>query len=309
MPRLSIIICAYNESAYIAEQLRAIASQIRNTPYESQVEIVFVDDAAKDTTFDIAVAFQKSLLPSMRILRMPNNVGCAIATNYGAQMAHGDYFYIASANDIMQPRAILSIFEAIDAFPSVDMIVGDVAGIHLGWGANQNGETISPRYIPADQIVSWFGPQGIIHAAGCVISRRAWDQHGGWDASFWPYSETLTWHTVACRYGAVYTPNAFGWVRQHPGSASTTVLDREWRRPLMERAAQFVMTLEEPARSRLISSRLWDITEWSPDMRSLLNTEAIVHISGGDSSFPAHIYRYTFDPEVATYGQRRVIPK
>lgn len=279
-PRLSIIIAAYNEQRHLPEQLRSIARQVCTSRYESDVEVIVMDDGSTDTTFDIACAFRRNMMPSMQIVvSADGNQGCAKATNEGARIARGDYFYIASANDVMEPRAIASIFEAIEAFHprqsslpdrQIDVIVGDVAGIHLGWGPESNnqvdGVTMAPRYLSPDAVARLLGVRGIIHAAGCVISQRAWDQHGGWDPAFWPYSETLTWHIAACRYGAVYTPNAFGWVRVHDGSASRTVLDRDWRRDIMTQAAQFVMHLEEPARSRLIGSRLWDIAEWTPGM-------------------------------------------
>lgn len=264
MPRLSVIIAARNEEKYLGEQLEAISRQAVQPD-----EIILVNDGSTDRTLEIMQAFFQERRDT-KIVSFDESVGCAQATNRGVAESSGGWLYIASANDVMQGGAITAIARAIHAHPTADLIVGDVAGIHLGWNADQDGELLSPAYLDADRVSKLIGQMGIIHAAGAVISHRAWYQHSGWDPAFFPYSETLMWHATACRYGAVYTPDPIAWVRTHEGSASTTVLDREYRRPLMEMAAQFVDGLEEPARSRLIGSKLWAIQEWAPDMVPLL---------------------------------------
>lgn len=264
MSRLSIVIAARNEEHFLGDQLQAIGHQDVQPD-----EIVLVNDGSTDRTLEIMQAFAQGR-GGIHVISLAENVGCARATNRGVAESSGDFVYVASANDVMRGRALTAIAEAIRQFPDAHLIVGDVAGVHLGWNADAEGELLSPGYLDAARVASLLGPMGIIHAAGAVISRAAWDRHGGWDADWWPYSETLTWHTTACRYGVVYTPDEIAWVRPHEGSASTSVLDREYRRPLMEQAARFVNGLEEPTRTRLIASKLWGIREWAPDMVPML---------------------------------------
>lgn len=261
MPRLSIVIAAYNEAGRIQEQLLAIQTQACRPD-----EVILVDDGSQDDTLAIMQDFARCM-PGVIIISLAENVGCARATNRGVAESTGDYLYIASANDVMRPGALTTVAEAIRQYPDAHLIVGDVAGIHLGWSTE-------PAYLDPAHAAGLFGHRGIIHAAGAVISREAWDCYGGWAPSWWPYSETLTWHTTACRYGLVYVPAELAWVRPHEGSASTSVLDREWRRPLMDAAAGFVLSLEEPTRSRLANSDLWSIREWAPDMAPKLERVA-----------------------------------
>lgn len=263
MPRLSVVIAAKNEERYLLEQLLALQTQAVRPD-----EIVLVDDGSTDRTLELMQEFAGAV-PGVRIISLPESVGCARATNRGVAEATGTHVYVASANDVVSPAAIRAIAEALRAYPDAHLITGDVSGIHLGWG-DPTGAVSTPSYLDADAVSRVLGGAGIIHAAGTVISREAWDRYGGWAPAWFPYSETLCWHVTACRYGAVYTPNQIASVRVHEGSASTTVLDREWRRPLMQMAAHFVDDLEEPARSRLLGSRLWDIREWAPEMRPLL---------------------------------------
>lgn len=261
MPRLSIVIAAKNEQRFLPDQLRALALQAVQPD-----EVVLVDDGSTDDTLAIMRAFAWSR-PGVRIISLPESAGCPRATNRGVAESTGDWLYIASANDVMHGGAMTAIARAIRAFPSAHLIAGDVAGIHLGW--SEDG-LVTPVQMSPERVAQLIGPMGIIHAAGAVISREAWDRYGGWEPTWFPYSETLCWHVTACRYGLVYTPDPIAWVRVHEGSASTTVLDREYRRPLMEQAVEFLLGLEEPTRSRLINSKLWQIREWAPDMDTLL---------------------------------------
>lgn len=272
MSKLSVIIAAYNEMRYLPDQLDAISRQAVKPD-----EIVFVDDGSTDGTRDLIRSFAGHAIGrscGARLIALDQNGGCAEATNRGVAESTGDYLYIASANDIVMPGAFQAIKESYRRYPGANLVVGDIDGLRLGWSADLETVFPTPTYIPPHVLAPVIGSRGIIHAAGVSISRAAWDHHGGWDASWWPYSETLTWHVTAMRYGAVYVPWAFARVRGHEGSASKTVLDREYRWPLMQQAARFVCELPEPERTRMLESNLWGIAEWAPDMAPLLASMA-----------------------------------
>lgn len=268
MSRLSVVIAAYNEQSYLLEQLNAIMYQ-----HVQPDEVVFVDDGSTDGTRRLIqdwIDTPSGQACGARLIALDQNVGCAEATNRGVAESTGDHLYIASANDIVSPGLFQAIKESYRRYPGANLVVGDIEGIHLGWSPDFDTIFPTPTYINPETLALMIGPRGIIHAAGVSISRVAWDHHGGWDASWWPYSETLTWHVTAMRYGAVYVPWAFARVRSHAGSASKTVLDREYRWPLMQKAARFVCELQEPERTRMLQSQLWGIAEWEPDMAPLL---------------------------------------
>jgi GT2 family glycosyltransferase len=270
-PRLSIVIAARNEERYLPDQLIAIQTQAIQPD-----EIVLVDDGSTDGTLAIMAQFAAAR-GNVRIISLPTSVGCARATNRGVAESTGTHVYIASANDVMLPATIRAVAAALRSFPEAHLLAGDVSGIHLGWG-DRAGDVVTPSFVDADAIARMLGSAGIVHAAGAVISRAAWDRYGGWDPASWPYSETLTWHVTACRYGLVYVPHAFAWVRPHgdgDAEGGSVCLDHMRRRPLMERAAEFVLGLEEPTRSRLGDSHLWTIREWAPDMAPMLESLSI----------------------------------
>lgn len=270
MPRLSIVIAARNEERYLPEQLLAIQTQAVRPD-----EVVLVDDGSTDRTLAIMHQFA-AVQRGVRVISLPESVGCARATNRGVAESTGTHLYVASANDVILPAAIRAIADALRAFPDAHLMAGDVAGIRLGW-ADGDGHAVTPGYLDADRVARFLGPAGIVHAAGAVISRAAWDRYGGWDPAWWPYSETLTWHVTACRYGLVYVPHAIAWVRPHgegDGEGGSVCLDPVRRRPMMGQAAAFVLGLEEPTRSRLVGSKLWEIREWAPDMAPMLERAA-----------------------------------
>lgn len=262
MSRLSIIIAAHNEERYLLEQLHAIRDQDVQPD-----EVILVDDASTDGTLGImhdwgGCAVQQGIIP------LPENVGCALATNIGADAATGDYLYIASANDVMQPGAVRAIAEAIKAAPDVPIVVGDLAGLQLGWATR-------PTLLAPYTLAALLGGRGIVHAAGAIVRHDVWAELGGWKLDVGPYADCLMWHTVACTYGGVYTPHPIAWVREGGTDRFGSIaLDPYRRGPLLEAVAQHVMAMAEPGRSRLLRSGLWDIREFAPEMTTILHRVA-----------------------------------
>lgn len=260
--RLSIVIPARNEERFLPEQLLAIQEQSVQPD-----EVILVNDGSTDQTrsiMDIYCATNPDIDTKIIDTNERIGIGVSAASNLGVASSTGDLLWIASANDVMQPGAIQAIADARVRFSFAHLYIGDIAGLQLGW-------TDSLSYLPPTKCASMFGVRSIIHGAGAVISRAAWDEFGGWSNEYDPYIETLMWHTVACRYGVVYVPTALSSVRKHEGSISSRICDAsEWRREAIRRAVDFVLTLEEPTRTRLVKSKLWEIREWAPDMIPLL---------------------------------------
>lgn len=262
MASLSVVIAARNEEQHLPEQLRAIQTQ--GIP---PAEIVLVDDGSTDSTAQIMEQFQRAVCQRITVRIVPLLwVGGCDAYNIGVQRSHGTYVYCASANDVMAPGALAAVQQALEMFPGADLIAGNVAGCDLDWARE-------PTYLMGQYVTGKLGHAGIIHGAGAIISRRAWDQVGGWQADVGPYCDALMWHTVAARLGCVYTPRGVAWVRPNEpgqGYGGSVVFDAQKRRPYLEAFARHVMRMDEPYRSNLLASGLWDIAEMAPDMRDIL---------------------------------------
>lgn len=91
MPKVSIIIPAYNEAAFIGELLKVIlAVDLNSLGFEK--EIIVVDDGSKDGTAEAASGFK-----GVTVFSKPNG-GKGSATRYGIGKATGDWILIQDAD-------------------------------------------------------------------------------------------------------------------------------------------------------------------------------------------------------------------
>lgn len=92
MPKVSIIIPAYNEEAFIGKLLEVILEvDIRSIGFEQ--EIIVVDNGSDDKTSEIVARF-----PEVRLLRIEVNKGKGDGVRHGVRYATGDYILIQDAD-------------------------------------------------------------------------------------------------------------------------------------------------------------------------------------------------------------------
>ena len=108
MPRLSVIIPAYNAAATIA---RSAGSVLAST--YSDLELIVVDDGSKDDT----AAICRSIAAADDRLRLisQSNAGVSAARNRGMDEARGEYIAFVDADDYIECTAYTVLFEAMDS--------------------------------------------------------------------------------------------------------------------------------------------------------------------------------------------------
>lgn len=97
IPKLSVVIPAYNESKRIGRTLELLADYFSKCGYP--VEVIVVDDGSVDNTFDIARSFE-SKFPELRVIRNERNLGKGGAVKRGILSAKGEFrlFYDADGS-------------------------------------------------------------------------------------------------------------------------------------------------------------------------------------------------------------------
>lgn len=116
-PRLSMLICAYNEEAAIARKLEeSLALQYPADKFE----ILVVSDGSSDRTDEIVKA-QKD--PRVRLLRVEGRGGKTVAQNKGVLECTGDIIVFSDATATYHPKALLYL-----AANYADPKVGAVSG-------------------------------------------------------------------------------------------------------------------------------------------------------------------------------------
>ena len=100
VPVVSIVMPAYNSSAFIAESIKTVQEQT----YTSW-ELLVIDDASIDDTLHIIEDFAQQDNRIM-IHSLPVNQGAGFARNIGIKASTGDYISFLDADDLWKPHKL-----------------------------------------------------------------------------------------------------------------------------------------------------------------------------------------------------------
>lgn len=108
MPKISVIVTAYNIESYIAQCLDSVIGQTL-----SDLEIIVVDDGSKDGTVQIIRDYAQRDTRIRPILFEKNTIGgVASAANAGLDAATGDYVGFADGDDICEKDLFSKLYDA-----------------------------------------------------------------------------------------------------------------------------------------------------------------------------------------------------
>jgi glycosyltransferase involved in cell wall biosynthesis len=115
MPKVSVIIPAYNRANYIAESIQSVLDQTF-----ADFEIVVVDDGSTDNTREVIESFHD---PRIRHFHQENR-GPAAAANRAMELSRGEYISLFSSDDDLLPTALEKGVQVLDAHPEVAFSYG-----------------------------------------------------------------------------------------------------------------------------------------------------------------------------------------
>ena len=116
MPRVTVVVPAYNAEKYILETLGCLRTQTLR-----DLEVLVVDDGSTDQTAQIASAFCESD-PRFRLLRQ-ENAGVSAARNHGLREAAGDYILFLDSDDLLSGDALRAFADVLDE-TGADVAIG-----------------------------------------------------------------------------------------------------------------------------------------------------------------------------------------
>lgn len=117
---LSVVIPVYNVEAYIGMCLDSI---IRIVEYDSECEIIIVNDGTLDHSMDVVKA-HTAHYPRIKLINQENQ-GLGAARNRGLQEAKGEYVYFLDSDDYVDLAAFYSLFDKGRKI-GADVIVGNL---------------------------------------------------------------------------------------------------------------------------------------------------------------------------------------
>lgn len=120
MPRVSVIIPAFNAAALIGHAIGSAQAQT-----QGEIEIIVVDDASSDDT----VATVERLAAEderLRLVRMPRNGGPGAARNAGLDAARGEWIALLDADDRYHPQRLETLLAA-GVSPEAQLVADNLA--------------------------------------------------------------------------------------------------------------------------------------------------------------------------------------
>lgn len=214
MPRVSVIIPAYNAAAYIGKAVDSVLAQTW-----SDLEILVVDDGSTDDTAQALSVYGARV----RILRQAN-AGPAAARNLGLANAMGEYVAFLDADDFWRPQKLQCQVELLDAqasvgFCSTATALVDPQGNPLGnWPCG-------PADAPMPDILFMQGTVISGSTSGVLARRRLVMEAGGFDTSLRGFEDPDLWiRLAACtRYRCI--PEVLTVVVRTPLSVSSNMVN------------------------------------------------------------------------------------
>lgn len=139
MPRLSVIIPAYNAAPLLAPTLQA-ALDSRFT----DLELIVIDDGSKDNTAEVANRFG----PRVKVISQ-ENAGMSASRNRGIAAGDSEFIALLDADDIWHPEKVGLQIAALEALPDHDFAYTEF----ISW------DGISPMQFPREQVGNEIVPE------------------------------------------------------------------------------------------------------------------------------------------------------
>jgi glycosyltransferase involved in cell wall biosynthesis len=227
-PRVSIIVTAYNLADYLPDCLDSVLAQ-----KDDDFECIVVDDASPDRCGAIADEYAKKD-ERVRVIHNKKNQYLAMARNTGIAQARGRYILPLDADDMLTPRTVGLLADALD----------EDRGLHITYGnvlfVDEDGETpteynvqgVNPGHSGWPMVFKyeWQEVQRNLLPYCSMFRREVWERTGGYRARCRTAEDAEFW-TRAASYGfrpkMVSTADTLIY-RNREGSMSREVGQREW---------------------------------------------------------------------------------
>jgi GT2 family glycosyltransferase len=183
-PKISIIICTYQNPKLVVSLL----TSIRNLEYSLPFEVILVDDGSKK---DRVTEFIN--LRGVHVYQLDENVGFLRASNFGASKAKGQYLWFVNDDCLLLNGAMSTLVEALDSSTDVavagslllnpDLTIQE-AGVQIFRSGEiwQMGKTLDRTH----PFLGFSREVDYVSGASLMVKRETWEALGGFDETFAP---------------------------------------------------------------------------------------------------------------------------
>jgi glycosyltransferase involved in cell wall biosynthesis len=188
MPKISVIVPAYNVSKYIEDTLRSLESQSFQ-----DFEVLIVNDGSTDNTADVVQAFVER--DSRFKLLHKKNGGLSSARNYGIHHASGEYIALLDGDDIYHPDKLTNHVGHLEKKPDVGVVYSASKAIRDDGGSTFI--TLSGKPINSDPVLALLCKNFLGHGSNGVFRRSLVSEVGEFDETLRSSEDIDFWLRIA----------------------------------------------------------------------------------------------------------------
>jgi len=280
LPSVSIVVPVKDEEKVIGRLLKAL---LRLDYPQDKKEVIIVEDASKDRTFEICTKFAEQHSDWARFFHRPTSNGKPSALNFGFKHARNDIVAVFDADNVPEPDALLEVAKYFE-----DRSVAGVQGTTSIMNADENMLTKFISYEEAVWLKNYLQGKDVLNlfvplTGSCqFIRREIAEKVGSWDENSLAEDLEMSAKITEKGFKIRYAPDVISW---QEATSSLTQLIRQrirWFRGYMEVAMKYGRFLKRLERRSLDA----EVTLMGPFVLSLFLANYFISIIA--SIFLAH---------------------
>ena len=207
MPKISVVMPAYNAEKYIGAAIDSILSQSF-----TDFEFLILNDCSTDSTEQIIKSYTD---PRIVYLKNEKNMGVAATLNRGLEAAHCEYIARMDADDISMPERFAHQVAFLDAHPGIWVL-----GTHVQYFSTEgDGPLVCYMGSPAQLRIDLLFASALAHPS-VMLRRQPILDLGGYDSRFDGLEDYELWCRVAEKAELAVLPKTLLRYRIHPAQVT-----------------------------------------------------------------------------------------
>ncbi|MBF8258492.1 MAG: glycosyltransferase [Actinobacteria bacterium] len=231
LPKVSVCIPAFNHARYIGRALESALSQTMDN-----IEVLVVDDASTDETFEVAGRYAASD-GRVRLYRSEANLGMVRNWNRCLRDARGTYVKLLCSDDFLEPACLETQAKVLDDLGGVAVVscarrLVEEDGAETGVASYAETFVVRPG---KDVINDCFHRVGNLIGEPCAVLFRREAAGRGFHTAYRQLTDLEMWFHLLERGDFAHVPDALCGFRRHPGqqtrasAANLAFADDEFR--------------------------------------------------------------------------------
>ncbi len=181
LPKISVILPAYNVACYVGDAIRSILNQSYN-----DFELIIIDDCSTDSTVSVIQSFNDDRI---KLIKKVKNTGYTNSLNYGISIAQGEYIARMDGDDVSMSNRFEEQVKILDNYKDIAVCgsFAKILGSEVIMKVPKDHHTIVSKMILKNQI---------IHPVVMIRKKVLLDNSLSYDSKFEPAEDYELWSRI-----------------------------------------------------------------------------------------------------------------